>query len=300
MNEPREQPRGAGEQGSDAKVKGSSGQHSDATANDTTALGVFFAAGCILVAVLNALIPRMARSFDSVALGGFFFGMVLAELAVLSVWAVFAPLRLAVRWPLALLAGAILFGFAFMGMSPSGSDSAPRVIALLPLVMLAAQAPFWTVKLLGRVRVLGDLSSPETDRPLTTQDLLLGTVLIAVALGLTRFGLAGESPEAWSGVVLMLGLVAAVNLLFLPTLYFCLTSLPARTGALGVLLYAGLLSAGVMLAVVLFGAVPRLDGMISLVLGFCAGTVALTTSGLLALRAGGFRLGRSRRSATRV
>ena len=249
--------------------------------------------------LLNILLLRAAIEFSSPTIGGFLAGGVMAEFAVFSVWAVFGPQALPIRWFAVLLATAMLYGSILIGIEvPRGAmEAAGRAMFAIPLVSLAAQLPMWILKLLVGVRLVGNLAeqNESVGRPLRIHDLMYGTAFIAVSLGLVRFAGGNESPMAvWTSLGISCGVVACIGVLFLPALWACLTRLSAGAGAIAVFAFATLLGCIVIMVVAATASNAPPPDTIGLILGIAEGAALITVGGLMMFRMAGMRLGRPR------
>ena len=251
-----------------------------------------------LSAMFNVAMSWTAMELTSTALSGFVAGGVWAELAVLSVWAVFGPQSLVIRWPTVVLATAMLYGCLLIGIdAPRGvMAEASRVAFAIPLVSLAMQSPMWILKLLVGVRIVGKFA--ENDKggghPLRIRDLLCGTAFIAVSLGLVRFAGGNERPMAdWTSLGISCGVAACIGVLFLPGLWACLTRLSAGAGAIAVFAFATLVSC---VASMIIAANSRYFSpeVFCVILGIAEGAAVITVGGLMMFRITGMRLGRPR------
>lgn len=166
----------------------------------------------VFVAVFNVASLPLLRGIagpggHSIMLVGLVVGVFPAQLGALTLWLVFGSgpflLRLAVHWGVA----AGLFAAWALGCAAALADGPARelpmiltaVACALPVVSLAAQLPLWPLRThLGwRVELPADAASGSGaggPKPLTIRDILLGTVVTALAVAALRV-----YPHLWPG-----------------------------------------------------------------------------------------------------
>ena len=151
-------------------------------------------------AVFNLVAPAFAAEIQSEVIVAITLGAVVAQFGLLAIWAVLGSQRLLVRWPLTLLATALLYWFALAGMAIAGMPGrALREAAwstlLVPAIFLAVQLPLWLFKAAVGCRIAiadaDDSSEAAPSRQFGLQEMFGATTAMALVFGLARAGLSG-------------------------------------------------------------------------------------------------------------
>lgn len=141
-------------------------------------------------------IVLLIEPFAMDVLGGVCLAMIGAQVALLNVWFVFAPLPIGRR----LIIGLVVGGVWLAASTIIFLVSIPYVVGLLaaflslPILMLAIQTPLWVMKVCFNwrvVRMVDGVATPPR-RPLRILDLMIATGAIAIVLGLARLGSLGH------------------------------------------------------------------------------------------------------------
>ena len=202
---------------------------------------------------------------------GLFYGVILGQLGLLSIWAVFGPSSALVRLPLTTMVGMFLVacfvgGFAAAVGTRDLPGEAALVLLFVPLILLSAQLPLWVLKLVTGGRIVrvdtktGQM--PTVQRQFGIGHLMAATVVVALAFGLASsgmrlivarsFGSDGRPMEGMTLISLVAPCVALclLNLFVtLPCLWAGLGAKNPRAGAVGLAIYAGLMT---LLSVAIF------------------------------------------------
>ncbi len=159
----------------------------------------------VLAAVANVIVPGMAKDLGpatrmgpalivvALVVGAFF-----GEFGLIATWAVLGPWRLYAQWFVALLVGLGLFLAVVLGFSriePHASlppwNWVPLVILTFLALLVAAQAPLWSIRLLRGWRLVfrgADAARTAIEsRQLQIRDFLIVTTILAVFLGTMSF-----------------------------------------------------------------------------------------------------------------
>jgi hypothetical protein len=250
-------------------------------------------------------------------LGPLMFGVLSGELAAMAQWLVWGEgtflRRLAVHWAvgMALLGCLLLGGLAAMADTATVNSEMLREAAiplsLIPSFSLATQLPLWPLR-----THLG-WAVESTDRharlrrlsPLSILDILSGTAVVALSLGLVR---AAPFPDRefispWIEIVIGLLIVAVLSLVtVLPAVLFILRF---KEGGLGCAVFAGYILMAVIvlfaISATVFGGGAFIDGDAVFAALLAASSFAATLAApLLVMRAAGYRLvwPRDRRTPT--
>lgn len=150
-----------------------------------------------LAAVVNFIVAASISPSDPGLPLAVLYGLVLAQVGLLSAWAVLGPHRIGVQWPASLL---ILVGLVVMiclgtaaGNPRSDLRSALRSMLGLPLLFAMAQLPLWILRLVAGWRIVpsgaAETITTRGPRQFGVQDLLGVTAAVALILGLAQFGL---------------------------------------------------------------------------------------------------------------
>jgi hypothetical protein len=263
---------------------------------------------CALVNFFAHLVVRMGESEE---VAGFLAGTVGGQLGVLTVWAVFGPERLLLRWVSALLAAAFLCGALLVGFVISRSPDAEAFSALLmlPAVFLAAQAPLWILRMVTGWEIV-PRGAPETSsaaaRQFGLRHLLGATTAVAATLALAKIGFfamgtrgSSAPAEEWLGLAIACLVAGFWNgLLTIPCLCATMVVKDRKRGCLVVAGYVVVL--GTMVPIVMsaiFGSAP--PGKAFVVFLSFHGSVALVVVGSLHLLGqSGYVLRRPRAAGT--
>jgi hypothetical protein len=266
------------------------------------------------VAVFNVVSFPLLRGTagpggGSIMLVGLVLGVFPAQLGALTLWLVFGSgpflLRLAVHWGVTIG----LFAAWALGCAAALADGPGRELPMmltaigcgLPVVSLAAQLPLWPLRThLGwRVELPADAGGSRVDggEPLTIRDILLGTVVTALAVAALRVyphlwpGQAEYRDSYWiawaigAGAVVLISVVALVPALTMLLLI--------RDTAGGTMAWLGYVAAAGFITLVAIGLVAGMGPPPEAVAGLvCVFTSFALTLGLplWIVRAHGWRL----------
>jgi len=241
------------------------------------------------------------------------FGVLLGQVGAMACWLVWAegsfPRRLAAHWSIALALVLSLLGGAICAMDHFNGDymglfTETLVPAcMLPAVSLAVQLPLWPFRthLSWRVAPMNDAATTNRSA-LSILDILIGTAIVAVSLGLIRYlsgidrSLSGIGQSQYQNLIMMQTLASGLMLtvvsfvLLVPALILLLRSHSFGAGA-GIYFGAVPLSITGLLVVpsALFGRLPPAE----MLLTTCWGSIVFATamaSPLFVWRACGYRL----------
>lgn len=225
-------------------------------------IGLFAISDFLVVPVTAYAMGRAGPSTLFVRLwSGLVYGVIFGQLSLLSIWAVFGPSSALVRLPLTTMVGMSLAACLVAGYAAAvGIGGVPGETALVflfvPLVLLSAQVPLWVLKLVtgGRIvrRDARTGQMPTVQRQFGIVHLMAATVVVALALGLASSGLRLlGAQEAFEGMDILMrgvltsycGLSCVLSLLVaLPCLWAGLGAKNPRAGAVGLAIYAGLIT----------------------------------------------------------
>lgn len=159
------------------------------------------------------------------------YGVLVAQLNLLSLWAVLGPKHLWRQWLASLLTLAWLYVVQIPGIGYAIArrgvvfdvQQALETMFLLPLVFAIAQTPLWLLRLgAGWHMTFGEGGEAETlttSRQFGVRHLLTASMAVALILGLARIGIStvypsGDGLTIWGGVLAAsLGLAIAIALL---------------------------------------------------------------------------------------
>jgi hypothetical protein len=268
----------------------------------------------IVVAVFNVasfpVLRGTAGPGGGIMLVGLVLGVFPAQLGTLTLWLVFGSgpflLRLAVHW--GVVAG--LFAAWALGCAAALADGPTRDVHMfltaiacgLPLVSLAAQLPLWPLRTHLGWRVEHNIDPRATEDSLTIRDILVGTVVTAVAVAGVRifpqiWGPEEQLSDYWLAWAIGAGAVALVSVVALVPALTMLLMIRDTTGAtLAWLAYVA--SAG-FVTVVAIGLIAQLGPPPEVIVGLiCVFTSFALTLGLplWMVRAQGWRLRTGNRS----
>jgi hypothetical protein len=275
----------------------------------------------VAAGVFNVLAIPILRGASRDPGAGLFFGpivvgVLLGEIGGMTLWLVWGDgaflRRLAMHWGVGLL----LLGSFFLGLAGAMAGDGPQpefwwhvvatVLCVVPAVSLAAQLPLWPLRTHLGWSVERVSGSPAAKKPvgLSISDILCGTAVVAVSLGLVRAGpdARGEFSQfhfAQIGMILAVLFVASIICL-VPATLFALRTKEGRVGAGLLAVYALLpVFSLIVVSLIVGGRVPPGEGFFAVFFGSMvfAATVA---SPLWVLRACGYRLvwPRDRRGAS--
>jgi hypothetical protein len=270
---------------------------------ETPAVWLWIVGAAAAFNFLSPLIFSAADTNANLLLVPVSIGVLLGEIGALAGWLVWSngPFlrRLAIHWAVAVgLAGCLAVGFIpvlppFVPWDDLWGFAA--VAALIPIHSLAGQLPHWVLRThLGwRLERTGAAASTEMRRPLSILDLLSGTAVVAVCLGLVRAALAflPHDESVWMPLAIgLLAVVAASLIVLLPVVVFSLRPKDAGSGLLLLAGYAFLLVIGIL---TLFGGIsgggPPGEAVIAIIGSFFAFTFTLAVP-FIVWRSAGYRL----------
>jgi hypothetical protein len=245
------------------------------------------------------------------------FGIICGQVGALALWLVWGEgpflRRLLIHWiAAASLAIALSLGLALTiadQSSPFGRGDVLRslevVFCLLPAISLLGQLPHWPLRIYCGWRVERPASLPTaSSQPLTILDMLSGTAVVGITLGLLRvlagFNSGGGIPASfvWMEAAMPAVIALGVSLLIgFPALLCLLGTSDATTG---VLWFGGYLVLGVLSIVGIPSFVSgglSIEPLAAVLLVLLLGTFVLgatVAAPLLVLRLCGYRLTRPR------
>ena len=189
------------------------------------------AAGFIAVCCMNNLMagPLIDAFHEPPSLIGFVFGMLLTQIAALSLWTVWSERPVWQRQLCGMLLAEVLLAFFLVGIGSTAPgprsnfvEVARAMACSLPLILLAVQMPLWALRIYAGWRIVLPASDAQPPGHLSIRDILQATVVVAVAVSLLR--LASDDPEffevAWIAWAVALPCIAAASLLALPEALF--------------------------------------------------------------------------------
>ncbi|HZL89666.1 MAG TPA: hypothetical protein VFB96_14980 [Pirellulaceae bacterium] len=152
-------------------------------------------------------------------------GCVLAQGNLLAAWLAWGDepflRRLLTHWKIA--AGLYLVWLVGFGLVALTNNRLPPQIAAVvalgvPLVSLAAQFPLWLARQIFGWRLVREQAeaAPPSEPPLAIRDLMLATLIVAVALALARLAPsldAGEMWPVWGVAVFVACVISSISLL---------------------------------------------------------------------------------------
>jgi hypothetical protein len=258
--------------------------------------------------VANLVMPAAIEASETVEIAMVLVGSIAGQLGLLAIWAVFGPQRLLVRWPIALLVTASLYGAFLLGIVWTEAPEwvlrdLAKGLLMLPLIFLAVQFPLWVLRIVtGWCIVAGgreDDSSSTESRQFGLQHMLGATAAVAAALGLARLGLPGldnrggsADPSQWKSlmfVCLMFSVWSASSTL--PCVWAAFVARSKAAGAVVIAVYVVLMSVLAVVVVSAIGGPPLLFGEVVKIFLLLHGPLALVLLGSLHLaRACGYTL----------
>lgn len=272
------------------------------SAVDSSHLGfIALAAGAGLFDFLAT--PILDRGDDGPAILLIIAGILLGQLGAMTFWLVWSEgtfiRRLAIHWGVAVaLVACVLVGMIIAIPMPPGYHPVDvweliMPFLVLPLVSLGVQIPLWPLRTHFGWRVQEDGLEPARERPkaLSILDILCGTSVVALSLGMARA--AVMSAPGLYVMVLAMWVVAAVcvsMVILLPAVTFVLRSKEAPIGIAMLFGYAILTAIICMVvAAAATGDGPPGEVIFALLLGCFAFTASMAAP-LFVWRACGYRL----------
>lgn len=238
-------------------------------------------------------IPGVALLFGTV-------GCVLAQGCLLAAWMAWSVRPFWQRFTRHWIVASILYLVWVAGLAVRHPNEFPRVSSFVglsfPLVSIAAQTPLWIVRqMFGWRLVRGGPSNVADPAPLSIRDLMVATVMIALAMALARLAPSPDGQEIGGIWIFMCVMASAVSTIALmPASALLLRMQQFQRGMLFAGLYAGFWL-GLLWVVILVARntglfrVPPLAivlGASCLIISFAATVVSAAT----AARACGYRL----------
>lgn len=195
-------------------------------------LAFFFVGNGVTALLMSGLWPNRAIVL---ALYPARIGMIGGQVAIHGVWFVFARLP----WPWRILAGAasaiLLFGAYLAPLLPDNTvpgdiDYLAATLLCLPLFLLAAQTPLWTMRIWFRWRITHrDDAASGRYEPMGIGALLLAMSAVASALAAARLSRSIDSPRGNGSIgVLVVGALVIVVVSAATVLPAVLAGLRAR------------------------------------------------------------------------
>jgi len=197
------------------------------------------------VYVLESMVRMLNDTLFALLLGTRL-ATVAAEFALLSVWWMLAPVKLAPRLGYGLaaasawhLAFTVVYWFSDVGFSGDVREFV-RVTCSMPILLLAALLPLWCLRtwLHWRIEPIDEAGDESNRRPLRIVDILIATGLVAVALGLVQLPFddpgRGTVDTYWSLSLGGLAIAIAATVTVVPFLWATLRP-PPRAARLAVL-----------------------------------------------------------------
>lgn len=204
------------------------------------AIWLFLGCGAFFAVANGMVFPMMSFSDPSEMLGlcfiAFWYAAFGAQMALHAVWCVFVPLhwikRFLVGATSALVLYAVLavaFACYFVHLGFMGTeDWLILVIGLfcLPLLLLAAQAPLWIMRIWFRWRIVHRDDGPSTPfQSLRIRDLMIATAVIAMALTAAQISQSFNGDGNIVGMTIAALVVLAISAItVLPTVLATLRS----------------------------------------------------------------------------
>jgi hypothetical protein len=273
---------------------------------------VIVAVAIVIASVFNMSMVPVSRFIEpgpGFAFGLAYLSLVLGSLggqaAVLTVLVVWGSgplwLRLVWHWGLALVAfTAWAVGFV-VGLSdrglPYNSDEGLRMALFgLPLVALACQLAPWLMKVYFRWRIEleDEAEQPAAVHLLSIRDMLVGTIVVAVAMAAVRFGKPRDFPEGYYWIFWGIGSAAAAGIslvCLVPIVYLTLGVRGTRWGLAGVVAIAASVAAAASGVLMWVQPPGPSDKEVILIMTSIAAGFTLTLAGTLWIaRAYGYRL----------
>lgn len=177
-------------------------------------------------------------------------GVLCGEVGAMACWLVWAEgrfwRRLVIHWAVGLVLGlCLLCGWLLTMIDAWGPGSSPLIFyeaawlaCGLPATSLAVQVPMWPFRTHLGWHVAPAKEAPEASRqPLSIADILIGTTVVAVSLGLIRLLPGASNPFVMMQMGVMgLALAVASLVVLIPA---TLLVLRMSSAAIGVLVYLG-------------------------------------------------------------
>jgi hypothetical protein len=272
----------------------------------------------IVAAAFNFLSYPIMRSCQvsqlaMLLVGPVCFGVIFGELVALALWLVWGEgrflWRLLIHWAVALgLLGSLMLGLALafgdgFFRNSSLTESTVRALATLlcvfPAVSLATQLPLWPLRIYLGWRLEQASPAPDVHRrqALSIHDMLAGTGVVALTLGLARATPAFDASTSYFFWVQLLSLLIAALVasvtVAIPALLFLMRWKEQGPGVAALVLYL-ILAIFVFIVILLAlsgarGGGPPGEVFFALVLSVFAFGAAVAAP-LLVLRSSGYRL----------
>jgi hypothetical protein len=210
----------------------------------------------------------------ALVLPGLLWGAVAGQLGLLAIWACLGPRRALVQLPVTMLIMLGLYGALVLGMlMAEGWDSPVRDLArglFAPLMFFSAQSPLWVLRIVGGHRIVlrGEGPPSVESRQLRLRHLLVATALVALALGLARYGMPGPARETGPDPALVLIVACLFCALWsafstLPCLWAAMVARNTVLSTIAVGVYAAVMSVAVVgiIFVASSGSLPTEDAV---------------------------------------
>src|SRR6478672_2434415 len=148
-------------------------------------------------------------------------GCVLAQGCLLAAWLAWSDQpfwqRLVRHWAVAAILYLVWANGLALGQLNQFAQASSFVGLSVPLVSVAAQTPLWFVRqAFGWRLIRGDGTSDTGPTPLSIRDLMMATVLVAVALALARLAPSPDAKEigmVWIAVFIVASTISAITML---------------------------------------------------------------------------------------
>jgi hypothetical protein len=261
------------------------------------------------LAAFDFLAPGMVVSFDNNYVGPMYaiLGAVAGQVLLVSVWAVLGTGSFWTRWlaataALSWLYAAFLAGLAVAEVNRSDQQIFWVNLFVLPVLLLAAQAPLWLIRVgLGRGLVKQEAAHATDDGvQFRIRDVLRTFALLGIALGLARLAVllhdmnANERDrmEPWFNLAMTSATFSVWSAFAaLPCVWAAFLAADRFVASLAVMAYVALSMLGVSAVVSMLGSWP-LGEIVPPLLGFHAGLTTLVLIGCLTMRGWGYTLRR--------
>lgn len=170
-------------------------------------------------------------------------GMLVGQATAFAVWGGVGPLSLIVRLPLCLVGAEAAFMLMSLVFEMMQMEGHMELALELPILLLSLQFPFWLLRLGTGCRIVRDCRGsglPHRSRQFHVKDLLVLTAVVAVALGLARFGLSDTETVQleWPGGAIVCGLISLWSgVTAVPCLYAAMVVRSRTTGLAAIAIY---------------------------------------------------------------
>ena len=257
--------------------------------------------GILAVCVaFNALMPCLISAIrpEPVPFIALTMGALISQLAALCALLVFGEFafwqRLLVVWSVGYgLAMSFVTGIYLADGPPNFGEVLRVMFCGLPLVALAVQLPLWGARLYCGWRIARPDAAPN-QRPLSIGDILSGTAIAAVTVGLVRFVVdsPGSDSSFWIGWAIAVPAIAGISLIsILPAMFLILRLNRPLIGGAVLFGYAVLASIVTILGLAYFNRRTPPPREVFLIFPLMIGALASSLGGLLGLiRYQGYRL----------